>query len=320
MMFRAAVALLALALPAVAQHGGSHAGSSGSRGFSGNAGFSSHPGFSQPSFSRPAFSQSPNFTRPAQPARYGPSYGSQYRPMPNAGYRAIGPAGMRAPYNGNRNIGTRHNGNRYTGTRQSAARAPYNPSAASLSRGPDRNHDRDRFDARRRQFQNWYATNYPYWSGYPYLLNPNFYNLGLYDWSDSDNSATGSYEPGSYEPDNSQPGSYVSDQTPDSYQNGLAPDYPPYPNQGYAAPNQIASSAAGAPSPAQPLVVIFKTGRSPMEIQNYMITTKVLTDLDSEHYEQIPLDEINFAATQNFNKVAGVEFQIPGQAQRASRN
>jgi hypothetical protein len=306
MIFRAAVALLALALPAFAQHGGSHAGSIGSREFSGNAGFSSHPAFSQPSFSRPAFSQSSNF---AQPARYGPSYGPQYRAMPGAGYRAFGPASIRAPYIGSPYIGSRYNGTPY-GNRPATARAPYNP-AAALSRGPDPYHDRDRFDARRRQFQSWYVNTYPYWSGYPYLLNPNVYNLGLYDWSDSDNSAY----------DNSQPGSYESDQAPDSYlsdQNDSPPDYPPYPNQAYAAPNQIASAAATPP--AQPLIVIFKSGRSPMEIQNYLITAKVLTDLDSAHYEQIPLEEINLAATQNFNKVAGVEFQIPGQAPRPSRN
>jgi hypothetical protein len=319
MMFRAAVALLALALPAFAQHGGSHAGSSGSRGFSGNAGFSSHSAFSQPSFSRPAFSQSPNFTRPAQQARYGP----QYRPMPSAGYRAAGPQNYstrRSPYTGARYIGTydenRYNRTPYTGNRQSPVRAPYNPSAASLSRGSDRNHDRDRFDGRRRQFQTWYANTYPYWSGYPYLFNPNLYNLGLYDWSDSDSSAPGNYEPSSYEPDSLQPYNSVPDEAYD--QNDPAPNYPPYPNQAYYAPNQTA--AAAPPAPAQPLTVIFKNSRAAIQIQNYMITAKVLTDLDSEHYEQIPLEEINLAATQNFNKVAGVEFQIPGQAPRASRD
>jgi hypothetical protein len=294
MMFRAAVVLVALALPAFAQHGGSHAGSSGSRGFSGNAGFSSHP-----AFSHPAFSQSPNFTRPAQPASYGP----QYRAIPGAGYRAVGPPSIRPPYNGNRYIGTRNTGSPNNGYRLAAARAPYNPSAASLSRGSDR----DRFDARRRQFQNWYVSTYPYWSGYPYLLNPNLYNLGLYDWSDSDNSQSGSYQL-----DSSQPGSYVSDQNDSALDYPQYPNQgPPYPNQGYYAPNQVAPAAVGAPAPAQPLTVIFKSGRSPMEIQNYMMTARVLTDLDPEHYEQIPLDEINLAATQNFNKVAGVDFQVP---------
>ena len=304
MMFRAAVALLALALPAVAQHGGAHAGSSGSRGLSGNAGFSSHPAFSQPSFSRPSFSQSPNFTRPAQPARYGP----QYRYSPGAGYRAFGPQNhsnltystLRSPYTGTYS-GNRYIGTRYTGNQFARTRAPYNPSAASLSRRSNY----DRFDARRRQFHDWYVNTYPYGSGYPYLLNPNFYNLGLYDWSDPDDSDS----------DNSAPGNSVSDQNalaPYPDQGSQYPDQvPAYPDQAYAAPNQIAPPAPVAPAPAQPLVVIFNSGRDPMKIQNYLITAKVLTDLDSQHYEQIPLDEINLAATQNFNKVAGVDFQIP---------
>jgi hypothetical protein len=304
MMFRAAVALLALALPAFAQHGGAHAGSSGSRGFSGNAGFSSHPSFSQPSFSRPSFSQSPNFARPAQPARYGTSYGSQYRYSSGAGYRDAGPAGIRSHYTANRYTGT-YSGNRYTENRLAAGRPSYSPAATALSRSSDR----DRFDARRRQFHNWYVNTYPNLLGYPYLLNPNFYNLGLYDWSDSDNSVT----------DDS-----VSDQNalaPYPDQGSQYPDpSPAYPDERDTAPNQIAEAAPGAPAPAQPLTVFFKTGRDPMKIQNYLITAKVLTDLDSEHYEQIPLDEINLAATQNFNKVAGVEFQIPSQAPRASRD
>jgi hypothetical protein len=41
------------------------------------------------------------------------------------------------------------------------------------------------------------------------------------------------------------------------------------------------------------------------------MTAKVLTDLDSEHFEQIPLDQIDLAATRRFNTFAGVDFQIP---------
>jgi hypothetical protein len=58
--------------------------------------------------------------------------------------------------------------------------------------------------------------------------------------------------------------------------------------------------------------VIFKSGRAPVKIQNYMMTARVLTDLDSQHYEQIPLDQIDLAATQRINSAAGMEFQIPG--------
>jgi hypothetical protein len=211
-----------------------------------------------------------------------------------------GSSSLRTPYNGNR-----YNGNRFVAGRPTPGRSPYDPRGAGLSRG----RDRDRFDARRRQFQNWYVYTYPNWPGYPYLIDPNFYNLGLYDWGDSDSSA-----PGNYESDSSQPGGYE----PDSYmsdQNGPAPLYPPYPNEGYAAPLAQAGAAAPAvPAPAvsvQPLTVIFKSGRAPIKVQNYLMTAQVLTDLDSEHYEQIPLDQIDLAATQRFNSAAGVDFQVP---------
>ena len=176
-----------------------------------------------------------------------------------------------------------------------------------MSRGFDRdrggNPDRDRFDRRRRQFQNWVVNSYTYWPGYPYLFGPNAYNLGLDNWDDSDDTAS----------DTSQPGSYASDQ------NGPAPLYPPpypdqrpsYPGEGYAAPGAQASPAAPAIS-GMPLTLIFKNGRAPISVRNYMMTSRVLTDLDSQHYEQIPLDQIDLAATERFNTFAGVDFQVPG--------
>jgi hypothetical protein len=42
-----------------------------------------------------------------------------------------------------------------------------------------------------------------------------------------------------------------------------------------------------------------------------MVTAKVLTDLDSQHYEQISLSQIDLDATQRANSAAGVELQIP---------
>ncbi len=58
--------------------------------------------------------------------------------------------------------------------------------------------------------------------------------------------------------------------------------------------------------------MIFKNGRVPVKMQNYMMTATVLTDLDSQHYEQIPLDQIDVTATQRVNSADGVGFQIPG--------
>ncbi len=290
MKFRVAIAVIALGIPATAQHGGAHAGSFGNRGFSGPSGFSSHP----------AFSESSSFARPAQPARYG----SQYRPMPGAGFRTIGPQRFSSlrNYPGIRNyssLRTPYNGSRFV-----AARPSYDPRAAGLAHAS--NSDRARFDARRRQFQSWAVNTYPYWPsygygyGYPYLLDPNAYNLGLYDWSDSHYSEPDSYAPGS----------------DDSDQNGPAPLYPaPYPDQGpsysNAPPSEQLAAPAAPSAPGQLLTVIFKSGRAPIEVENYMMTAKVLTDLDSEHYEQIPLDQIDLAATKRFNTFAGVDFQVP---------
>ena len=125
---------------------------------------------------------------------------------------------------------------------------------------------------------------------------------GFYDWDDSDNSAYATTDAAPYYPD-------------------------PYPDYGYGAPGEIppastqvqprAAAEPTAPSaPDQPLTVIFKSGRDPVKMQNYMMTAKVLTDLDSRHYEQIPIDQIDIAATQWTNSAVGVKFEIP----RASRD
>jgi hypothetical protein len=261
MKFRAAIALLALALPALAQHGATHGGSFGSRGFAGHTSFSGHSGFSQPSRFAGSFQRNGAFG--------------------TSGWRANRPlnfSGLRAPYGTNRYM-------------------PGRPSSSSWNSGAFRNSDRDRFRDRRRSFANWYANTYPGLGyGYPWLLDP-----GFYDWNDSDETAS----------DNS------------AYEQGAPTpmDAPPYPQEAYAPPNlpayptpprTISAAVPAQPLSPQALILIFKSGRAPEKVQNYMMTARVLTDLDSQHYEQIPLDQIDLAATQRANSAAGVEFQVPG--------
>jgi len=189
-----------------------------------------------------------------------------------------------------------------------AGRPAYASRSGALSRGAtnggDRsgNRDRDRWDRRRRSFNNWYTSIYPTWVGYPYLTDS-----GFYDWGDSDDS------------ENAQSGAVPDDAAPYPDYGYGAPDEPA--QEGYAGElppwnSQWQQPAAGEGSaslgPEQPLTVIFKNGRAPVKMQNYMMTTKVLTDLDSQHYEQIPLDEIDVAATQRANSAAGVGFEVPG--------
>lgn len=66
-----------------------------------------------------------------------------------------------------------------------------------------------------------------------------------------------------------------------------------------------------APEVEEPLTLIFKNGRAPERIQNYIMNSSTLTNLDRQHYEQIPLDEIDMAATEQTNRTRGVDFQVP---------
>jgi hypothetical protein len=155
-----------------------------------------------------------------------------------------------------------------------------------LNRGGDRN--RDLFAARRRSFKNWYVYNYPTWLGYgyPYVIDP-----GFNDWSDSYNSAYDQSDAAPY---------YLA---PDSDYGYGPPDENP--QEGFREQNP------SAPVPEQPLTVIFNSSRAPVIMQNYMMSATVLTDLDSQHYEQIPIDQIDVAATKRVNSATGVGFEIP---------
>lgn len=162
----------------------------------------------------------------------------------------------------------------------------YRPQYVSPDRG------RDRFRSRRREFSYWYGSVYPGWVGYPYELNP-----GFLDWGDDENSS------------NDQ-GSVALSQ-PDPY---LEPDYGI--RDPYAGPDEPEDSAStdqpeSEPQLQQPLVVVFKDGRAPETIENYIMTTTVLTNFDARHYERIPLSQIDLVATQQANRANGINFQIP---------
>jgi hypothetical protein len=276
MRLRAAIALFALAAPIFAQHGGGHAGSFGGRSFSGHVGSSGNVGFAHPG----------NFIRPSQPIRYGAPGSTAFR-------------GYSTPYRSSPRFF--NNGNRFMGTRV-PYQSLYRGDSRNWNRGRDDDRDRDRFDRRRRSFANWYASLYPNWLGYPYLIDP-----GFYDWGDDDYDA------------NDQSGVATEGVAPYPDEGYGAPDGPPQPEYADELPpwnGPIESPRVAAPSapsaPDEPLTVIFKSGRAPVKMRNYMMVAGVLTDLDSSHYEQIPLNEIDVAATQRVNNAAGVVFQIPG--------
>lgn len=133
-----------------------------------------------------------------------------------------------------------------------------------------------------------------------------------------------------------------------------APDYWGYPDLGFyddsaaaepAVPYPSPDDSAVAPLPAEPLppveraeaspadtyrpayvspgpeppvepatTLVYKNGRPSEQIHNYLLTAKTLYVLDSSRRREIPLDEVDLAATQKVNQEAGVDFQVPTAA------
>ena len=301
MRSRAAFALaVALALPAWAQHQAGPAGSAGHSGGGGHTagavhggsfGHTGNPGRGYagraPSYSGLVGLQQPSSF--SAPGRF---------PMPG-GPQPPTRAGLPLPYGGRDFSG--------------AGGYPHRPGYPGRNphRGPYRGHDHDRGHHGRGAYG--YYPGYVY--SYPYVVDPGFYDWGATDYSEN---VQGSNE------------GIPQDQGPDEY--GPEPPYPgygdaPYPQQQeYASPGpatapagaqrqeyHFATTAPSAPSPitSKPLMVIFKGSRAPQKMQNYMVTSTALTDLDSENFEKIPLDQVDIAATQQANRSSGIDFQVP---------
>ena len=58
------------------------------------------------------------------------------------------------------------------------------------------------------------------------------------------------------------------------------------------------------------VTLVFKDGRPSEQIHNYILTRTTLYVRD-QHHRDIPLDQLDFAATQKLNRDAGVDFQLP---------
>lgn len=65
------------------------------------------------------------------------------------------------------------------------------------------------------------------------------------------------------------------------------------------------------PEPESVVTLVFKDGRPNEQIHNYMLTRTTLYIQDG-HRSEIPIADLDLAATQKINKDAGVDFQLPG--------
>jgi hypothetical protein len=87
--------------------------------------------------------------------------------------------------------------------------------------------------------------------------------------------------------------------------------YPP----GYAPqPTPVAPQMQYAPGSATTVILIYKDGRPPEQIQNYLATRSTLTVLDGGRRREIPLSDLNIPATVSANHQTGVDFQLPSTA------
>ena len=88
-----------------------------------------------------------------------------------------------------------------------------------------------------------------------------------------------------------------------------APAYPAYPQ-----PTQPPPQMQYVPGSASTVILIYKDGRPPEQIQNYLATRSTLTILDGNRRREIPLSDLNIPATINANHQTGVDFQLPTTA------
>ena len=233
-----------------------------------------------------------------------------------------------------------------------AGRMPYrqfgaDPQHGRYPRNPHEPGDHDGDHHHHHRMVYWNGGVYPYWygyGGYPYgyplftgYVDPWLFGPDDYDYNEDRSSAYSNGYPGYpgpaypqgaqdtygepqqvYPDDQQSRGSAQQPYGAESYGSAeSAPQQPVRPaRQPYAGHGQewssieSASSSGGLNRPA--VTVIFKDGRPSQQIHNYLLTETTLTVFEPQYHE-IPLDQVDLAATEAANRAAGVDFRPPGQ-------
>jgi hypothetical protein len=163
---------------------------------------------------------------------------------------------------------------------------------------------------------------YPYWPwygwGYPYLTSywPSYWNTS----DDNDSQPASNYAASQYPEYTPAPYEEMQPEqpapeppAPEQQQQPGRPSYTPWP---YSRPApSAAAEPPSAPTPSRDaaLTLVFKDGRPNQQIHNYLLTPSTLSVLDQGRRD-IPMDQIDVAATARLNREAGVEFSLPALA------
>lgn len=76
-------------------------------------------------------------------------------------------------------------------------------------------------------------------------------------------------------------------------------------------PQVQAPAQTSQPLPQEAVTLVFKDGRPPEQIHNYLLTGTTLYVQD-QHRRDIPLSQLDLVATAKVNHEAGVDFHLPG--------
>ena len=98
-----------------------------------------------------------------------------------------------------------------------------------------------------------------------------------------------------------QPTGDYGPEAPEVAANTPSPFRPTYEGQIEAAPVHLQPTT----------ILIFKDGRTPVQVHNYALTASTLYALDGDSRQEIPLSLLNVPATVEANRKAGVDFALP---------
>jgi hypothetical protein len=111
-----------------------------------------------------------------------------------------------------------------------------------------------------------------------------------------------------------------SDDNSSAPQNSVPEGYDQQPDEQQGPPPWPYGSSQGAPASAQPppngedaITLIFKDGRTPEQIHNYILTRDTLF-VGDKHHPNIPVDQLDLAATVKVNQELGVDFRLPASS------
>lgn len=103
---------------------------------------------------------------------------------------------------------------------------------------------------------------------------------------------------------------YGDSATPSDYAEPYQSDESqPTPSNPYPASVELSHPSSTLES-EDTVTLVFKDGRNPLQVHNYLLTRTTLYVRD-QHHRDIPLDQLDLAATQRVNHEAGVDFQLP---------